>query len=71
MAENTIRANQLIGDHGVYNAIVVAKNGTRFQWNNTLGISVAAEPTTWPVLYFPSDSSVQIYIDQLERELNT
>ena len=70
MAENTLRKNQLLYDHEVYDAIVVARNGTRFQWNNALGISVAAEPTTWPVLYFPSDSNVQIYIDQLERELN-
>lgn len=70
MAENVLRKNQLIEDHAVYNAIVIARNGTRFQWNNTLGISVAAGPTTWPVLYFPMGSIVQIYVDKLEKELN-
>jgi hypothetical protein len=46
MKDRVIYPNQLAENHGVYNATVIAKNGTRFTWNNTLGISAMHQG--WP-----------------------
>ena len=42
--------NELLHTFGLYNAIVVAKDGTRIHWNNALEFAREVEPLDWPVV---------------------
>jgi cytosine/adenosine deaminase-related metal-dependent hydrolase len=35
---------------GLYNLILIARGGTRVQWNDTLGFQIAPKGSTWPVV---------------------
>ena len=51
--------NELLHTFGMYNAIVVAKDGTRIQWNNTLGFLVGFEPLDYPVVDISEYPNIQ------------
>jgi hypothetical protein len=67
MKDRVIYPNQLVENHGVYNATVIAKNGTRFTWNNTLGISAMYQG--WPVIDVSGFPEIQQYIDRMGEQL--
>jgi hypothetical protein len=47
---NPLLQDELSRSFGLYNAIVIATDGTRIRWNNTLGFSFAVEGEPWPVV---------------------
>lgn len=60
-----IPKNTLLHNFGMYNAIVVASDGTRLQWNNTLGFSIAEDSASWPVIDVSSFRDVAAAVEGL------
>lgn len=50
MQNHELPRNTLLHTFGMYNAIVIASDGTRIMWNNTLGFSRAEDSASWPIV---------------------
>jgi hypothetical protein len=56
--------NTLLHTFGMYNAIVIASNGTRITWNNTLGFSLAEESAPWPIVDISDMRNIVAAVDK-------
>jgi hypothetical protein len=65
-----MNTNELLHTFGLYNAIVIAKDGTRVHWNNALEFAREVEPLDWPVVDISEYPDIQKAVEDFLQNGN-